>query len=144
MSIVNTAQYTALYDKHACYYMEYGTSRCKKTGKACHMFLVTGKTAEERNNIADECDAYINHNDAVRISAITPKLRTLINEAREEGKMVFVEHGDPSYTMADLHDIECDIILAHPSLYKYVQVDRTGREDCMITIFEGVGTIIVD
>lgn len=129
---MNAAEMTALYNAHGCYYMQFKGLQsgpvCKKDGKPCPHWDV-------------EADCFIHKDKAVSVNSITPKLRELIREAC--GNMLFVENGDPRFSKEDLNEMMNEIILRHPSLMPYIEIDASGNGDYMIAIYEGIGSVLV-
>lgn len=125
-------QCSQLMNKHACYYQTM-SGKCKLSGKAC-----------TRWHKGEECDGYVHHAEAVRIRSIEPKLRELVKEAAAECKMVYVENDDPRFTREDLNRMMNCIILQHPSLSSYVDIDATRQGDYLVVVYQGVGRILVN
>lgn len=137
--VIPAGQYVQVYNREACYYMSMSNtcqceaalkSACRK-GKGCVKWLHQ-----------EECEHYVNNNDAVPVSRLPKKLRELIQE--HPGQMVFVEPGDPRFTEADLQEIANFVALTYPVLASYVSVDWSDGADTAITVFQGIDRILVD
>ena len=128
--MIPAGQFVQQVNRHACYFMAL-SGTCKKTGGSCVQW-----------NTLDECEDFVLGSEVVRRSSIEPKLLELIDSAEESG-MVFVEHGDPRFTDADIRKfIAC--VDRHPALESYIVINKSHDADSLITIYSGVKKSLFD
>lgn len=81
------------------------------------------------------CDIRVDKDDVVNKSSLSKELRELIEESH--GRMLFIENDNTDYSDETLQHMMDEIILSHPLLSEYIDIDATRTGDALITVYEG-------
>lgn len=126
--MLTPGEWTHQINTTGCHYMRLNHT-CKITGKGCAQWCH-----------GEECDNFALNGTIVRFSSIDKRLRDLIDEAN--GHMLFVENDDSRFSDEDLNRIMNDIVLTHPQLGPYVEIDKSRAGDYLIAIYGGIERVL--
>ncbi|MEG0898393.1 MAG: hypothetical protein RSF40_01605 [Oscillospiraceae bacterium] len=116
------------YHEHYWYNCVYGQkSHCVRDGYETH---------------CPDCDLYLNKLGSVSLRSLPQLLQRLLEE--HWGEMIFIEK-DNDYSTEEVEELK-NVLLMHFEypLDKYIDFDFSGNNEVLVTIYEGIYSILFD